>query len=210
MLLPLPPLATMARRAVPTLLEGTVGPIVAFYLGWSLGGLIPGLVLGAAWSLGAVGLRLLRGQRVTGLLVLSLVALAVRTVTSLATGSVFVYFLQPTLGTFATALLFAGSVVVRRPLTERLSADLVDLPETVTEHPAMGRFHVTISLIWGATFAISGALGLWLLTSQSVGTFLVARTAASGGLAALALGLSVLLFWDLLRRHELGTMVVRS
>lgn len=208
--LPLPPLASMARRALPTLLEGTIGPIVAFYLGYAAGGLVPGLALAGAWSVGAVALRVSRGQRVSGLLVLSLVALAVRTVTSLATGSVFVYFLQPTLGTFATALAFAGSAVLRRPLTERLSADLVELPESVTTHPAMGRFHVTISLLWGLTFAASGALGLWLLTSQSVGTFLLARTAASGGLTVLAIGLSVLLFWDLVRRHDLGATPVPS
>lgn len=207
MSLTLPHLAAMARRAVPGLMEGTIGPMVAFYAGYVAGGLVPGLVLAAAWSLGAVALRLARGRPMTGLLLLTLMALAVRTVTSLATGSVFVYFLQPTLGTFVTAAVFAGSVLVRRPLTERLATDLVDLPDAVTGHPEIARLHVALSLLWGATFAISGALGLWLLVSRPVGTFLLMRAATNGVLVAVAVAVSAAMFVQRVRRHDIGAPV---
>jgi hypothetical protein len=198
----LPPFLPMVRRALPRLLEGTIAPVVLFYLGFLVGDLLGGLVASLAWAYGAVAVRLLRGQRVTGLLALSLVALTGRSLAALGTGSVFFYFLQPTLGTFLTAGVFLVSAATKRPLTRRLSADLVDLPDHITAHPGMDRLHVSLSVLWGVTFAVSGGLALWLLVSQSLGTFLMVKFAASGGLMAVAVAASTMMFFRFVRSQR--------
>lgn len=198
----LPPFLPMLRRALPRLLEGTVAPVAFFYAGYAIWGLVGGLVASLVWAYGAVAVRLLRGQHVTGLLALSLVVLTARTLVSFGTGSVFLYFLQPTLGTFLTAGLFLVSAASGRPLTQRLSSDLVDLPHHLTSHPGMVRLHLSLSVLWGMTFALSGGLGLWLLMNQSVGAFLVLRFVASGGLVVAAITASTVMFLRFARRHH--------
>lgn len=205
----LPPALPLLRRALPRLLEGTIAPVACFYAGYALWGLVGGLTASLVWAYGAVAVRLLRGQPVTGLLALSLVVLTARCLVSFGTGSVFLYFLQPTLGTFLTAGVFLVSAASRRPLTERLSSDLVDLPHHLTSHPGMARLHISLSALWGTTFAISGGLGLWLLMSQSVGAFLVLRFAVSGGLVVVAIALSTVMFLRFVRRPDVVPVTAR-
>lgn len=201
----LPPLRGLARHALPRLIEGTLAPIAIFYVAYLVLGLWGGLVAGLAWGYGALGWRLARGLPVSGLLVLSTLALTVRTAIALATSSVFVYFLQPTLGTFATAVAFLASVLIGRPLTERLSADLVVLPEEVTAHPAVRRLHRRLTVLWALVFVVNGAIALWFLTSASVGTFLVGKTLSSGAAMLGAVGVSVVWFRRCIRDHQVAT-----
>lgn len=200
----LPSFSAMARHAFPHVLEGSVIPIALFYAGYVLYGLWGGLAASLIWSYGAVGFRMLRRMPVGGLLILSLLALTVRAGLSLATDSVFLYFLQPTLGTLATAAAFGLSALFGKPLTYRLSADLVKLPAHVQEHPAIRRLHVRLSLLWALTFAVNGGTALWLLASQSVGAFLILKSAANLAVFVGAVALSTYLFLRCVRRHQVG------
>ena len=193
-------LIRLARHALPHVLEGSVLPVALFYGGLKLLGLHGALGAALAWAYAALGWRLARRQRVPGLLLLSVAGLTARTAVALATGSVLVYFLQPALGTVLAALAFLISVPLRRPLAQRLATDFLPLPERLLTHPLVHRFFLRISLLWALVLLANAGVGLWLLVSQPLATFLWARTSASLALTALGVALSTASFTRCLRR----------
>jgi hypothetical protein len=197
----LPALRQIARSAASHLLEAILVPLGLFYsVLWALG-LRWALVAALAWSYAAVARRLVSGQPVPGLLLLGSVLFTVRTVIALVTGSAFVYFLQPTLGTFMVAGLFLCSLRWGRPLAERLAHDFCPLPETLVANGTVRRFFGHISLLWALVYAVNGATTLALLLSSSLGAFLVLKTATSTILTVAAIGLSFLWFRRSLRNE---------
>src|SRR5712692_3157936 len=108
----IPRLRTLSRHAVPHVLEGTVIPLAVFLLALHVLGVWGALLAGLGWSYLALLRRVITRRRIPGILVLGLVTLTARTILTVATGSVFVYFLQPTLGT----ALVAGAFLLSVPL----------------------------------------------------------------------------------------------
>jgi intracellular septation protein A len=184
--LPMPRLAALARHATPHLLEATLIPLGLFYAGLQLFGLWAALLAALVWSYTALLRRLLTRRRVPGMLTLAIVGLTARTAMALATGSAFLYFLQPTMGTGLVAGVFLGSVLLGRPLAQRLAADFLLLPEALLARHGMRRFFQRVSLLWAAVFLANAGISLWLLISQSLATFLWSRTVASLALTGLA------------------------
>lgn len=193
------PLASL-RHAVPALVEGVVAPFAVFYAVLVTAGFRGALLAGLAWSYLAIAHRLVRRQRPAGTVVLGSAILTVRTAVSFATGSAFVYFAQPTIATGAVALAFLFSAVVRRPLTERLARDFCPLDAGIVGRPAMRRFFVQISLLWGIVLLADTGLVLWLLLTSSIGTFVVERTLATWLMTAAGIGLSIAWFVRTTRR----------
>jgi intracellular septation protein A len=187
---PVPHLAAVARHATPHLLEATLIPLGLFYGGLHLFGLWGALLAALVWSYTALLRRLVTGQRVSGMLVLGIVGLTARTALALATGSAFLYFLQPTVGTGLVAGVFLGSVLLGRPLALRLAADFLPLPEALLARHGVRRFFQRVSLLWAAAFLANAGISLWLLVSQSLATFLWSRTVASLALTGLAVAVS--------------------
>jgi intracellular septation protein A len=191
---PLPRLATLARHAVPHLLETTLIPLGLFYGGLQLFGLWGALLAALVWSYTSLLRRLIARRRVPGMLILAIVGLTARTALALATGGAFLYFLQPTVGAGLVAGVFAGSVLLGRPLALRLAADLLPLPEALLARHGVRRFFQRVSLLWAAVFLANAGIGLWLLMSQSLATFLWSRTVASLALMGLAVVVSTCWF----------------
>lgn len=182
------------------MLEGVVAPFAVFYAVLLVAGFRGALVGGLAWSYLAILHRLARHQRPAGTVVLGAAVLTVRTAVSFATGSAFLYFVQPTAATGAVAVAFLVSAAARRPLTERLARDFCPLDPGVVRRPAMRRFFVQISLLWGTVLLANSAVVLWLLLSSSVGAFVLERTLASWTMTVVAVGLSVAWFVRTTRR----------
>ena len=191
--LPIPRLAALARYATPHLLEATLIPLGLFYGGLQLLGLWGALLAALLWSYTSLLRRLVTRRRVPGILMLSIVGLTARTALALVTGSAFLYFLQPTVGTGLVASVFLGSVLLGRPLALRLAADFLPLPEALLAHQGVRRFFLRVSLLWAAVFLANAGISLWLLVSQSLATFLWTRTVASVTLTCLAIAVST--FW---------------
>jgi hypothetical protein len=204
----IPRIRNLARHAFPTVLEGTLVPVALFWLMLRLVGVTGALAAGIAWSYSAIGYRLVTRRRISGLLLLGAATITARTVIALATGSVIVYFLQPTLGTFLIGAVFLASAAIRRPLAERLARDFCPVPVDTLSHPKMRQFFIRISLLWAFVQLTNATLALWLLFSQSIGTFVLARSAASGFLTDSAIALSTLWFRRYTSRH--GILVVRA
>jgi hypothetical protein len=197
----MPRLRTLARHAAPHVVESTIVPLALFLLTLHFLGVWGAVLIGLGWTYTAVVRRLLMGQRVPGILVLAAVTLTARTVVAMASGSVVVYFLQPTLGTALVAGAFLLSVPLRRPLAERLARDFCPIPSGVLAHAPVRRFFLQISLLWAFTQLANATVTLWLLFSQSLATFLVAKTLVSWGLTGGAIVVSTLWFRRSMRRH---------
>lgn len=175
----LPSVGKFARHAVPSLLEGAIGPMVVFYVILIFFGFRGALFAAVAWSCLAAGRRVARRERLPAFLLLGLVLLAARTLIAYTTGSAFLYFLQPTLGTFLVGLLFAASALVRRPLIERLASEFCPLDGELMARPFMRRFFLQLSLLWGAVMTVNAGLVLFLLVESSLRAFVVERTIVS-------------------------------
>jgi uncharacterized membrane protein len=88
------------------------------------------------------------------------------------------------------ATVFAGSVLLGRPLAQRLAADFLPLPEALLARDGVRRFFQRVSLLWAVVFLANAGIGLWLLVSQPLATFLWSRTVASLALTGLAAAVS--------------------
>ncbi len=173
-------------RAVLHLFETVFAPLGLFYLLFSLTNLTGGLIAAVAWALCAIGWRLVKGISIPMVLVLTTALLVARTVIGFATGSVFLYFLQPTLQNFLYALVLVATVPLRRPLIARLADDFCAFPSTVTSRPGVQRFFRRVSLLWAMVFLTNGVTTLWALAQASLGDFMVVTTAGSYTLVTVA------------------------
>jgi hypothetical protein len=202
----MPRIRTMVRRGAPSVLEGTLIPLGIFYLAMWLLGIWGAIGLSLAWSWGAMALRLATRRRVPGLLVVGALALTARSLMSFLADSVFLYFLQPTLGTVVLAAAFLISVPAGSPLAARLTNDFMPMPAAFSAHPAIRRFFVRVSILWGGIQLANAAIGLWLLVSQPISIYLVTKTAATSLIMGIALVGCVFWFRRILASHGLGSV----
>lgn len=163
------------RHAAPSLVEGTLIPLVVFTSVVHSLGVTPALWASLLWSGCALGRRIICGRRLTGVLVLGAVGTCFRLATVLWTASPFIFFLQPVLATMATSVAFAVSVLLRRPLAAKLGADLVPLGEEHWADPGVRQACSQLSLVWSAALFANAALTLWMLSNLDVATFVLLR-----------------------------------
>ena len=184
----------MAWHALPRLIEGAVIPTLLFLGLLHLGGQWAAIAGALAWSIFVIGTRLALGRRVPTIVLIGVGALTLRTALAFAAHSSFVYFLQPTVGTATVGLCFLVSAMAGRPLVLRMARDFCPLPEDVMTHGHLRRFFLGISVLWGVVQLLNAALTLWLLLSQSLGTFVVLRTTMAHTLTITAIAISVVWF----------------
>jgi len=194
------------RHAVPNVLEGKIIPVVLFIGLLEATGTSWALIGSLAFSLGAVARRVIRGQQMSGLLILTTIGLLARTTVALATGSLFIYFLQPTIATALVALTFLGSVVIGRPLAERLMVDVCPVDDVTRAHPHLRRFFSHASLWWAFTSAVNFSVTLWVLLNHSPTTFVLVKSVLGPITTTLTLAVAFLWFRAMMARA--GTQVV--
>jgi intracellular septation protein A len=181
-------------RAARHLFETVLAPFGAFYLLLTLTNLTGALIAALSWALCALGWRVVRRAPIPSVLLLTTALLVARSAVGFVTGSVFLYFLQPTLQNFLYAIALVATVPLRRPLLARLADDFCAFPSTLTERPRVQRFFRRVSLLWAAVFLTNGITTLWALARTSLGNFLVVTTAGSYTLVAVAAVASLLWF----------------
>lgn len=202
----IPNLRAVVRHALPNIVEGKLVPLVLFLSVLELAGTAPALVVALGWSLATIAFRTATGRRVPGLIVLSATTLAARTVAALATGSMLVYFLQPTVTTFVVGAAFFVSVPLGNPLARKLAYDVLPFDDATKAHPLVERFFVRLSLCWAATSLLNAAITVWLLLTQSTTTFVVVKSVLGPVTGAATIGSMLVWFWVTLSRS--GTRVV--
>ncbi len=204
--LTLPHWRSVVRHALPSLLEGKIIPSAVFLVLLQLTGTALAVLGALVWSLSVIAVRTSTGRTISGLLVLTTTALVARTFAAIATGSVVIYFIQPTVATCLVGLAFLVSVPLRRPLVERLALDFVPLDAETRAHPTVRRFFKHVSLWWGCTSMINFAITLWLLSTASPTTFVLLKSFLGPVTTTVTLGVAFLWFRALMARS--GTSVV--
>ncbi|HUC37544.1 MAG TPA: VC0807 family protein [Acidimicrobiales bacterium] len=199
-ILHLPSPRAFVRHALPPLVESTIGPAAVFYIVLLTSGFRGAIIAALVWSYLAFVRRVVRRQPIPGLLLLGVVLITLRTAVSFVTGSSFIYFAQPTLGTFLVSVIFLASVVVGRPLAERLANDFCPLDPDVMSRPFLRKFFLRISLLWCAVLAVNAGFVMWLLLESSLRAFVVERTVVSFVLTAGGILLSTIWFLRVMRR----------
>jgi intracellular septation protein A len=195
----LPALGAIVRNGGKHLLESTLVPLVLFYVLLTAVGLDGGLIAALSWSVLAVIRRIVLRRPIPAVLILTTVLLIARTVLGMVTGSVFLYFLQPTLQNFLIAFVLLASLPFGRPFLAKLADDFCAFPATLHQHPRVAQFFRRVSLLWALVFVTNGAATFYLLARATVGDFLMVSTAGSYAVIGLAAGVSLLWFRRALR-----------
>lgn len=190
----------MLRHAAPNVIEAKLVPAALFVGLLEVVGTTVAVLGALAWALSMVAYRLVRGKPASGLLWLTTLALIARTVAALATGSVVIYFLQPTIATSMVAAALLVSVPLGKPLAERLAMDLVPLDEDTRSHPVVRRFFRHVTLWWGFTSLINFGITLWLLLTHSPTTFVVVKSFLGPATTSVTLAVALVWFRFLLSR----------
>jgi hypothetical protein len=180
-----PRIRDVVSRTSVSIATACVVPAVLFSATMAAFSVTPALVVALAWGAGVVGWRAATGRRTSGLLLLTLLVLAVRTGFALATGSTFLYFLQPILANVAVAAVFLGSLLTARPAAGWLAADFFPMADEVALRPGVQRLFWRLTLMWGLLIAVKGGVSYWLLQSQSLVDFVLLKTIAISSLTAL-------------------------
>lgn len=195
----MPPLRTMLGGITLQVVEGTLVPALIFWAMLHLGGLVWALVAGLAWCYLAVARRWIRGAALPAVLVVGALLFTTRTGVALAFHSTFVYLLTPTINAFVLAVVFAGSALLRRPLTERFARDFVGLPAHVTALVRVQKALRRLSLVWALVNVVNGGVALQLLVADHIDAVMLARSVLSPVLSALAVACCILMGRQALR-----------
>ena len=199
--------AAVARRLVPHLVEATVIPTVLFYSVLASAGLRWAFGAALAWSYVAIGRRILAHRRIPSLLILSGVGITVRTVTLIASGNAFVYFIQPIFGTVATASVLLASVALGRPLIARFAHDFCPLTSEVSSRPGVEQLFRRLTYLWAGLTLLSAAINVTLLLALPVDLYMAAKTLSGWSVRCLGIVLTVSISLRTARREGLQTAV---
>lgn len=202
----IPDVRAVVRHALPNVVEGKIVPLALFVGFLQVLGTTWALLVALGWSLLTVGIRSATGRRIPGLIVLGTAALIAKTVAALATGSMVVYFLQPTITTVVIGMTFLISIPLGKPLAEKLAYDVFPFDDDTKAHPLMRRFFLRLSVLWALTSMINAAITVWLLLTQSTTTFVLAKAVLGPATGVFTIGTMFLWFRLDLRRS--GTPLV--
>ena len=189
----MPPLRSMLGSISKQVIEGTLIPALIFWSMLHLSGLVWALFAALAWCYLAIARRWVRGTALPTVLVLAALLFTTRTGVALAFHSTFIYLLTPTINAFVLAAAFAGSALLRRPLTERFARDFVGLPAHVTALVKVQRALRRLSLVWALVNIVNGAVALQLLVADHYDAVMLARSVMTPVLSACAVGCCVLM-----------------
>ena len=202
-LLTIPSMLELARRGVPQITEAVLIPLGLFLVAYQLAGVWVAIVAGLGWSVMVITHKIVQRRRVPGLMIVGVLMLVCRSVLALATGSEFVYFLQPTLGAACIATAFLLSVAIGRPLAQRFAGDYCVIPDPLLTDARVHSFMLRVSLMWAAVGFMNAGVSLWLLLSQPTATYVLTKAAVSITATVIPVGVSVLWFRRCMTRHGL-------
>jgi hypothetical protein len=171
----LPRLRSIARHALPNLVECTLIPTLIFSFGLRLIGFVPASIAALAWAYAMLARRLIGRERIPGLLLLTTLGLSVRTAVAVASGSAFIYFLQPITATAIVGLTFLVTSVTRNPLVDRLAKDFCPLDPETAARPGVRRLFRRLTVLWAGVNLVNASVTCWLLFTQPVAVFVAIK-----------------------------------
>lgn len=183
----------VTRRGGPKLLEATVLPAAVFYLSLVLAGLGVAYIATLCWVYGCLLVRLVQRRAISPLLVLAVIALSVRTLVAIGSGSTFMYFVQPILGTLVIGAVFLASLLRGRPLIARLAGDFWPISPEMAENPGVRSLFRRLTALWAVVNLTTAATSFVLLVFLPLATFVAVKQASALGITILGVILTIFL-----------------
>ena len=202
-----PTLAAVVGRVSLSLLIAVVVPATVFYGFFVLAGVWTAIVAALAWSYGAIAWRALTRRRTSGLLILTALLLTGRTALSFAADSAWLYFLQPVISDGLVAVLFLFSLASARPMVARLAGDFYPMNHELAARPRIQRLFRHLTLLWAVLGLTKATVTLWLLQSQTLGTFVLVKSVSMLAINLLAAAATIgLAAWVARNEGLMGTI----
>ncbi len=186
-----PVLKDVLARLGTNLLVACAVPAALFYACLVTFDVWAAILAALGWSYGAIVCRSVTGRRTSGLLILTVSVMTARTALALATDSTLVYFLQPIISDGLVATAFLLSLATRRPVVSRLAGDFYPMDTELASRPRIRRLFWNLTLMWGLLCLAKASVTLWLLQSQSLETFVLAKSITMVSVNATAVGVTV-------------------
>ncbi|MBF4769519.1 hypothetical protein ISU10_17255 [Nocardioides agariphilus] len=182
----MPQLQAIVARTVMSIVTAVVVPAMLFCVAMVVFNVDTALVVALGWMVAALCWRRGTGRPMSGLLVLALAIMAVKTGFTLLTGNTFVYFVQPVFVDAVVALLFVASLWSATPAVARIAPDFYPLDAALAARPGIRRLFRHLTMLWALVIAIKGTVTLWLLLSLSTVSFVLVKSSAILALTVLA------------------------
>ena len=186
-----PSLGTVLRRLAVSLAVACVVPAALFYVALVSFDVTAAVIAALTWSYSAILWRWATKRRTSGLLMLTVAILTIRTAITLSTGDTFIYFLQPVVSDGLVALVFFGSLATTTPVVARLAADFYPMDLEMAARPRIRRLLWHLTLLWGGVGLVKGGVGYWLLQSQSLVDFVLIKNLVVVSLTVCAVAVTV-------------------
>jgi hypothetical protein len=186
-----PRLGAIMRHLGLSILMANVIPSVLFYLCLVAGNVWTALVAALVWCYGSMAWRWGTRRRASGLLLLTVVGLTAKTILALASGSTFIYFLQPAITDGAVAALFLVSLATARPIVARLAGDFFPMSADIAARPPIQRLFWQLTLFWAVICLAKSVITVWLLESFPLVTFVAMKEVAVLAMIAIGTGVTV-------------------
>jgi hypothetical protein len=171
-----PHLRAILRHLSLSLLMANVVPSILFYISLTVGNVWTALIVALVWCYGSMAWRMSTKRRTSGLLIITLVGLTAKTALALASGSTFVYFLQPAITDGIIAALFLSSLTTARPVVARLAADFYPMNADIAGRPKIQKLFWNLTLFWAVIAFSKAVVTVWLLEEFPLVTFVAVKS----------------------------------
>jgi uncharacterized membrane protein len=185
-------LGAVGRRLLPHVIEATVIPTMLFYTAFATRGAVTAFVVALAWSYVAIVRRLVARRSIPTIVLLASIGITLRTLFALASGSTFVYFFQPVLGTVVLSLVFWASIATGTPLVARFAHDFCSIAPDVEARPAIVLLYRRLTHLWAGLNLMIAGLALVLLLTMPFSTFIAVKSCMATSLTATGIALTVM------------------
>lgn len=186
-----PSIKAIVRRLTVSLSIAWLVPATLFYVSLATLNISAAVIAALTWAYTTLVWRWATKRRLSGLLVLTVAVLTVRTAITLSTGDTFVYFFQPVVSDGVVALVFLVSLATTRPVVAKLAADFYPMDSDVAARPRIRRLFRQLTLLWAMVSLVKGGVGFWLLESQSLLDFVLIKNILVISVTGLAVGVTV-------------------
>jgi len=201
----LPHLREVVLRVATSLATAVFVPTALFAVTLLTFNLTAAVLVALGWMAGAMGWRHTNKRPVSGLLVLALAIMTLRTCIMLATGNAFLYFVQPVAVDLVVASAFLVSACSATPLVARLAPDFYPMDETLSAYPRVRRLFRGLTLLWGLVILVKATITLWLLLALSTVDFVLIKGGAILTLTLLAT--TVTIVWAVTVARQQGLLL---
>lgn len=171
-----PRLGAILKHLGLSLLMANIIPGALFYLCLRAGNVWTALIVALVWCYGTMAWRIGTKRRTSALVFVTVIGLTAKTILALASGSTYVYFLQPAVNDGLVALFFLLSLVLSRPIVARLAHDFFPMSDEVAKRPRLQQLFWRLTMLWALICLIKSVVTLWMLESMPLVTFVTIKT----------------------------------